>query len=357
MTKSRNILVSILIGLFLSQIFVPSVTILSGADSQANSHTAFASNENETIIYYHADHLSGSHIITDENGNVIEATDYLPFGEIRTDEKLANYENDYKYTGKELDDSGLYYYGARYYDPAIGKFLSADPWGGDIHNPQSLNKYSYVMNNPLRYTDPSGKSAEEIMVFMATMAAIDGPFPIGDTIGLAIGAGIYISDLIDNVSQPVASSSSNFGTTDITKYYSNLYYAQSDGAGESANAGSDLGNAGQTVGPGGIKPEDPFDKDDVPKSVKDQIPESWGEGTPADKGKGWKWNGPNDPSYNEIRFNRGEPNSLNPGQRADYVSVRINGHYLDESGNIVPRQSQESHIPVSRFRYPPPRPR
>ncbi len=62
----------------------------------------------------------------------------------------------YKYTGKELDSTGLYYCEARYYDPQLGRFISPDTLVESLGNPQTLNRYSYVGNNPLRYTDPSG---------------------------------------------------------------------------------------------------------------------------------------------------------------------------------------------------------
>ena len=83
----------------------------------------------------------------------------------------------YTYTGKELDaGTGLMYYRARYYDPVLGRFLSADPLppvpgavppqGGrgvpEPGNPQSLNRYAYVYNNPLKYTDPSGHWLETV---------------------------------------------------------------------------------------------------------------------------------------------------------------------------------------------------
>ncbi len=64
--------------------------------------------------------------------------------------------NHKKFTGQRLDGTGLYYYGARYYDPNIGRFISADSIVPDPMNPQSLNRYSYCLNNPLKYTDPSG---------------------------------------------------------------------------------------------------------------------------------------------------------------------------------------------------------
>ncbi|GEM_PF-5653187 len=61
------------------------------------------------------------------------------------------------FTGQRLDATGLYYYGARYYDPAIGRFISADTVVQNLANPQTLNRYSYVVNNPLRYIDPTGR--------------------------------------------------------------------------------------------------------------------------------------------------------------------------------------------------------
>ena len=64
---------------------------------------------------------------------------------------------DQKFTGQRLDaGTGLYYYGARYYDATIGRFISADTLVQSPANPQTLNRYSYVLNNPLRYVDPSG---------------------------------------------------------------------------------------------------------------------------------------------------------------------------------------------------------
>jgi len=63
----------------------------------------------------------------------------------------------YTFTGQRLDgDTGLSYYGAHYYDPALGRFVQADTIVPEPGNPQSLNRYAYVLNNPLKYTDPTG---------------------------------------------------------------------------------------------------------------------------------------------------------------------------------------------------------
>ncbi len=63
----------------------------------------------------------------------------------------------YKYTGQEYDSStGLYFYQARYYDPLLGRFVQPDTIVSDPYSPMAWNRYTYVMNNPLRYTDPTG---------------------------------------------------------------------------------------------------------------------------------------------------------------------------------------------------------
>jgi RHS repeat-associated protein len=62
----------------------------------------------------------------------------------------------YQYTGKEKDATGLYYYGARYYDPQTGKFITRDLIKGRKSNSQTLNLYTYCLNNPIKYIDPTG---------------------------------------------------------------------------------------------------------------------------------------------------------------------------------------------------------
>jgi RHS repeat-associated protein len=103
--------------------------------------------------YYHRDHLGSTRLITDELGEVVGEISYKPFGEsTRSD----NTEENHLYTGKEEDLTGLYYYGARYYDPQIGRWIERDPRGGTVENPVSLNRYVYCFNNPLFYIDPDG---------------------------------------------------------------------------------------------------------------------------------------------------------------------------------------------------------
>ena len=96
--------------------------------------------------------------LTGNTQSTVATYEYEAFGNIVSETGTAN--NNYKFSTKNLDDeSGLYYFGARYYDPEIGRFITKDPDGGDVTDPQSLNPYGYVKNNPLNLVDPDGEYA------------------------------------------------------------------------------------------------------------------------------------------------------------------------------------------------------
>jgi len=116
--------------------------------------------------YYHSDHIGSSNIITDSTGSQAQLLEYYPFGETKLNQ--GSDITNYKFTGKELDASTeLYYYGARYYDAELGRFISADMYVQDSSNPQNFNRYTYCFNNPLNYIDPTGHFG-----FLAALAFI-----------------------------------------------------------------------------------------------------------------------------------------------------------------------------------------
>ena len=93
--------------------------------------------------------------LTDEAGSILSSYSYDAFGGIL--EEQEGFENQYKYAGYAYDaETGLYYCNARYYDPKTARFISQDTVAGDPNDPLSLNRYTYCVNNPLRYYDPSG---------------------------------------------------------------------------------------------------------------------------------------------------------------------------------------------------------
>jgi len=128
--------------------------------------------------FYHPNHLGSASVVTGQDGIWRERIEYHPFGTYLVDEKNSSYPNfpdaNYTFTDQEDDDDiGLYNYGARLYDPVIGRFVSPDRIVQAPENPQSLNRYSYCLNNPLIYTDPSG---EDPLLVAIIVGAILGAF-------------------------------------------------------------------------------------------------------------------------------------------------------------------------------------
>ena len=127
----------------------------------------------EAISYFHSDHLGSSNVITNQAGNLISNCEYLPYGEFST--KTGANVTHYYFTGKELDDeTGLMFYGARYYDPQIGRFIQPDTIVPHPYNPQSLNRYSYCYNNPINLTDPTGHWPKWKNIWQTVVSVITG---------------------------------------------------------------------------------------------------------------------------------------------------------------------------------------
>ena len=119
--------------------------------------------------YFVKDHLGSTTFVLNASLGAAEQLAYEPFGKRRNSNgatdaagTLVASTNDRGYTGHEmLDELSLIHMNGRVYDPAIGRFLSADPHITDPTNAQSYNRYSYVWNNPLRFTDPTGLDADD----------------------------------------------------------------------------------------------------------------------------------------------------------------------------------------------------
>src|SRR5581483_6481373 len=114
------------------------------------------------IRYYFSDHLGSASVIANEAGTIVEESQYFPFGAERA--VLNGDTNPYKFTGKECDsESGLDYFGARYYGSSMGRFTSADPkmisWKRMV-DPQQWNMYQYGRNNPITMIDPDGREVK-----------------------------------------------------------------------------------------------------------------------------------------------------------------------------------------------------
>lgn len=112
----------------------------------------------DLLYYFHPDHVGSSTFLSDINGQPYQFLLYLPFGETMAEQNVAGWATPYQFNAKELDENtGLYYYGARYYDPRISVWHGVDPLA-DMY--PSWSPYTYTMNNPITYWDPTGMSTE-----------------------------------------------------------------------------------------------------------------------------------------------------------------------------------------------------
>ncbi len=112
------------------------------------------------VFYYHPDHLGSTSYVTDADGNIAQHVEYIPYGEVFVEERNSQFSTNYLFNAKELDnETGLYYYGARYLDPTGAMWLSVDPmWEKNI----DANPYNYCHGNPVVLVDPDGNTDFEV---------------------------------------------------------------------------------------------------------------------------------------------------------------------------------------------------
>jgi len=165
----------------------PSDEVLDETDLSGNLKNEYvffggkrtARMDSSGVHYYFADHLGSADVVTNATGSAIEEeSDFYPFGgELVVTGPGPNH---YKFTGKERDsETGCDYFGARYYCNPIGRFITPD-WAAkpttvpyaNFGNPQSLNLYSYVKNNPTTFGDPDGHCFEDLCIIELTIAFV-----------------------------------------------------------------------------------------------------------------------------------------------------------------------------------------
>jgi len=122
--------------------------------------------------FNHADRLGSSSLVTESDGRISGRIEYYAFGQERL--RTGSSWLPYTYTDKERDgETNFDYFGARYYESTLGRFISLDPWGAAFRpeNPQTLNRYAYTLNNPLRYVDPDGRYERDVHRDLTTVLA------------------------------------------------------------------------------------------------------------------------------------------------------------------------------------------
>ena len=119
-------------------------------------------------FYFHSDHLGSTSYLTDNDGNVSQFVCYIPYGETLVDEHITSvdsilhngaYRTKYLFNGKELDsETGLYYYGARYFEPKVILWYGVDPL---TEGKPFVSGFVYCLGNPTRFVDPDGRWEED----------------------------------------------------------------------------------------------------------------------------------------------------------------------------------------------------
>ena len=141
-------------------------------NGNGNTVTAAASakepkdNDENFLFFYHPDHVGSTSYVTDKDGSIYQHVQYFPFGETWVEETSSTEKLPYLFTSKELDEeTGLYYFGARYYDPRTSVWQSTDPMlgayldereRGGVMDPFNLSSYTYTWQNPIILKDPTG---------------------------------------------------------------------------------------------------------------------------------------------------------------------------------------------------------
>lgn len=176
-----------------------------------------SSNYTETDVYfYHPDHLGSTSYVSNAIGMPTQHVDYLPFGEVLLEERTGTWHSPYKFNGKEQDEeSGLYYYGARYYDPRMSVFLGVDPLSDKF---PFESPFTYCHNNPVILKDPDGR---------AGVAVVNK-----DSKTITIRANYYVQSVASNGYSPTAYSPGVIKgmQNDINQTLNSSKYSVSEGA-------------------------------------------------------------------------------------------------------------------------------
>ncbi len=154
------------------------------------SYSSSGGNSDSTILgayYYISTHNGSTDLVTDARGKVVARFAYDPFGnvvndltDLDADGNREFYKGTFYFTGQEYElETGLYNYKARTYDPKTGRFLQPDPVHTSKAGMDNFDRYQYVYNNPVNYTDPDGRKACSKQVNAAAAFMVGGPFLTG----------------------------------------------------------------------------------------------------------------------------------------------------------------------------------
>ena len=135
----------------------------------------------EETFFYHSDHLGSTSYITDDKANITQYDAYLPYGELLVDEHSSSENMPYKFNGKEMDEeTGLYYYGARYLNPVTSLWYGVDPLAEKY---VTTGGYVYTLDNPVKLVDTDGR---KVYIFTETKGTGHTFVAIADSKGITV---------------------------------------------------------------------------------------------------------------------------------------------------------------------------
>ncbi|WP_412758400.1 GH-E family nuclease [Leptospira cinconiae] len=241
--------------------------------------------ENGATLYYLNDQVDSVSHVLDEEAHTLTRNEYQPYGE--TFVQVGNTDLAPKYNSQELDrESEFYFYNARYYDPALARFLTADTIIAGENDTQAWNRFSYVRGNPILYKDPTGHIVAHLIAGAAG-AVVNVAFQAGTDLVtgqvspkekyLATAGGGFAQGVATATCGPTCGMAVGAAVEDalhqgLTKGFSNIDYKQSAGEGLQGALG---GKAAKIVGKAGKKLAgaafEKLSKSGIGKKVKDGV--------------------------------------------------------------------------------------
>jgi RHS repeat-associated protein len=305
--------------------------------------------------YLFKDHLSSNRLTL--NGAAVTRHDYGPYGQPLTTNS-ATIPTAKSYINERFDaETGLMYLHARYYDPDLARFLSADTWDPTLPG-VDINRYAYAGNDPINKSDPNGHTWEDVKSFFSSVFGTSTkPGQANDS--SEAGRGGDGRTLNKNDNQPPKSANSLDHLNDT---------ARKKRGPRGLKRGGIIGLIFGGLFSGPPKPgEDPeydaaldqyasnaFGSLDRVKDAASKIPATWGKPIPNRNGVGLRWTDPaKKGTANGVRIDMANANSPYPSQRVDHVVVRSNGKVIGRDGQPINGSIKEdatnAHIPLSEW--------
>ncbi|UPY80932.1 polymorphic toxin type 10 domain-containing protein (plasmid) [Leptospira weilii] len=198
--------------------FIESENVITSVNNvYLNGVRIAALNEVGALAYFLTDQVDSVSLVLDDDGKTLSKMQYLPYGETFVQRGDLNFAP--KYNSQELDrESGFYFYNARFYDPGIARFTSADTLIPDEYNSQSWNRFSYVNGNPIQYKDPTGHAPQDENAGFkdaskniakgfveGVKSALSAPTPVDAAVNSAVATAKGAKELYENRKEVYAS--------------------------------------------------------------------------------------------------------------------------------------------------------